>query len=106
MSTSQLIKVGPLKRSELAEADRIIRLAFGTFLKLPNPTDFMGDRNFLTPRWRSANVKTIAAREGGRLIGSNVITRWGSFGFFGPLTVLPEYWDRGVAQRLLESTMT
>ena len=25
---------------------------------------------------------------------------------FGPLTVLPEYWDRGVAQRLLESTMT
>jgi hypothetical protein len=48
----------------------------------------------------------IAAREGGRLIGSNVVTRWGSFGFFGPLTVLPEYWDRGVAQRLLESTMT
>jgi hypothetical protein len=48
----------------------------------------------------------IAAREGGRLIGSNVATRWGSFGFFGPLTVLPEYWDRGVAQRLLEATMT
>jgi hypothetical protein len=45
-------------------------------------------------------------REGGRLIGSNVATRWGSFGFFGPLTVLPEYWDRGVAQRLLEATMT
>ena len=48
----------------------------------------------------------IAAREGGRLIGSNIATRWGSFGFFGPLTVLPEYWDRGVAQRLLEATMT
>src|SRR6202035_1335463 len=50
--------------------------------------------------------KVIAAREGGHLIGSNVVTRWGSFGFFGPLTVLPEYWDRGVAQRLLEATMT
>ncbi len=48
----------------------------------------------------------IAAREGDRLIGSNVATRWGSFGFFGSLTVLPEYWDRGVAQRLLETTMT
>jgi hypothetical protein len=47
----------------------------------------------------------IAARDGGRLIGSNVATRWGSFGFFGPLTVLPEYWDRGVAQHLLEATM-
>ena len=42
-----------------------------------------------------------------RLIGSNVVARrWGSFGFFGPLTVLPEYWDRGVAQRLLEATIT
>ncbi len=60
----------------------------------------------LEPRWRSTNVEVIAARDDGRLIGSNVVTRWGSFGFFGPLTVLPEYWDRGVAQRLLESTMT
>jgi hypothetical protein len=34
-----------------------------------------------------------------------VVTQWGSFGFFGPLTVLPEYWNQGVAQRLLEATM-
>jgi GNAT superfamily N-acetyltransferase len=106
MSVNQSIKVGLLKQSELEEADRIVRLAFGTFLGLPNPLDFMGDRNFIQPRFRSNHVKIIAAREGGRLIGSNVATRWGSFGFFGPLTVLPEYWDRGVAQRLLEATMT
>jgi GNAT superfamily N-acetyltransferase len=106
MPTNQSIKIGPLKQNELEEADRIARLAFGTFLGLPNPLDFMGDRAFLAPRWRSSHVKVIAAREGGRLIGSNVATRWGSFGFFGPLTVLPEYWDRGVAQRLLEATMT
>src|SRR6185312_10465758 len=100
------IKVGLLKKDELEEADRIVRLAFGTFLGLPQPLDFMGDRTFMAPRWRSSHVKVLAAREGGRLIGSNVATRWGSFGFFGPLTVLPEYWDRGVAQRLLEATMT
>src|SRR5580698_733321 len=105
MSTDQSIKVGLLKPSELEEAGRIVRLAFGTFLGLPDPLDFMGDRDLITPRWRSTHVKVIAAREGGRLIGSNVVTRWGSFGFFGPLTVLPEYWDRGVAKRLLESTM-
>ncbi len=105
MSTRQPIKVGPLKESELEEADRIVRLAFGTFLGLPNPLDFMGDRHFMAPRWRSTHVKVIAAREGGRLIGSNIATRWGSFGFFGPLTVLPDYWDRGVAQLLLEATM-
>src|SRR5580700_2855107 len=104
MPSSQPIKVGLLKESELEEAERIVKLAFGTFLGLPNPLDFMGDRNFMEPRWRSTHVKVIAAREGGRLIGSNVVTRWGSFGFFGPLTVLPEYWDRGVAQRLLKAT--
>ena len=59
----------------------------------------------MAPRWRSPHVKVVAAREKGRLIGSNVVTRWGSFGYFGPLTVLPEYWERGVAQRLLEATM-
>jgi GNAT superfamily N-acetyltransferase len=99
------VKVGPLKESELEEAGRIVRVAFGTFLGLPNTLDFMGDRDLMTPRWRSSHVKVIAAREGGRLIGSNVVTRWGSFGFFGPLTVLPEYWDRGVAQKLLAATM-
>jgi len=102
---STAIKVGPLRESELEEAGRIVRVAFGTFLGLPNTLDFMGDRDLMTPRWRSAHVKVVAAREGGRLIGSNVATRWGSFAFFGPLTVLPEYWDRGVAQKLLAATM-
>ena len=32
MSTTQSIQVGLLKKSELKEADRIVRLAFGTFL--------------------------------------------------------------------------
>jgi GNAT superfamily N-acetyltransferase len=105
MPSSQF-KVALIKRSEVEEADRIVRLAFGTFLGVPNPSDFMGDRNFMTPRWRSSNVKVLAAREGDRLIGSNVITRWGSFAFFGPLTILPEYWDRGVAKLLLQSTIT
>jgi GNAT superfamily N-acetyltransferase len=106
MPRNQSIKTGALKESELKEADRIVRLAFGTFLALPNPLEFMGDRGCIEPRWHANNVKVIAARDNGRLIGSNVATRWGSFGFFGPLTVLPEYWDRGVGQRLLESTMT
>jgi GNAT superfamily N-acetyltransferase len=106
MPANLAIKVGRLKQSELEEADRIVRVAFGTFLGIPNPLEFMGDRNFMAPRFRSAHVKVIAAREDGRLIGSNVVTRWGSFGFFGPLTVLPEYWDRGVAKQLLEATIT
>jgi GNAT superfamily N-acetyltransferase len=103
--THQSIGVGPLRESELEEADRIVRVAFGSFLGLPNPLEFMGDRDFLTPRWRARNTVVLAARQRGTLLGSNVITRWGSVGFFGPLTVSPDYWDRGVAQLLLSATM-
>jgi len=99
------IQVGVLRESELAEAGRIVRLAFGTFLGMANPLDFMGDRDFVSPRWRAPNTKVLAARENGKLIGSNVLTRWGSFAFFGPLTVLPHYWNHGVAQRLLAATV-
>jgi GNAT superfamily N-acetyltransferase len=99
------IQVGALREDELEEAARIVRLAFGTFLSLPNPMEFMGDRDFVWPRWRARNAKLLAARENGKLIGSNIATRWGSFAFFGPLTVLPDYWNRGVAQQLLAATM-
>jgi GNAT superfamily N-acetyltransferase len=99
------VQVGQLRETELNEAGRIVRLAFGTFLGLPNPLEFMGDRDFVLPRWRSRNTKVLAAREGGKLIGLNVVTRWGSFGFFGPLSILPGYWNRGVAQQLMRATM-
>ncbi len=105
MATKQSIQVGALRADELEEASRILRLAFGTFLSLPNPMDFMGDRDFVTPRWRAHNTKLLAARENGKLVGSNIVTRWGSFAFFGLITVLPEYWNRGVAQQLLAATM-
>ncbi len=102
---SQSIQVGVLRESELAEARRIVCVAFGTFLGMPNPLEFMGDCDFVTPRWRSRNTKALAAREKGKLIGVNIATRWGSFAFFGPLTVLPDYWNRGIAQLLLTATM-
>ena len=99
------VRVGQLRETELEEAGRIVCLAFGTFLGLPNPLEVMGDRDFISPRWRSTNTRVLAARENGKLIGSNVVTRWGSFAFVGPLTILPDYWNRGVAQQLLAATM-
>jgi GNAT superfamily N-acetyltransferase len=105
MAKNAAVTISTLRESELNEAVRIVQLAFGTFLGLPDPMQFLGDRDLLTPRWRARNTKVLAAHIDGRLVGSNVITRWGSFGFFGPLTVLPELWDHGVAQRLLESTV-
>lgn len=105
MPEANQIKVGPLKKHEVPEADRIFRLAFGTFLGLPDPARFMEDRDLVYSRFKARNVKAIAARDAGRLIGTNFLTTWGTFAFFGPLTILPEYWDKGVAQKLLEATV-
>jgi GNAT superfamily N-acetyltransferase len=103
--TSPEIIIRPLIESDLAEADRIIRVAFGTFLGMPNPMAFMGDAVMARSRWIVDPGGVLAAEHDGRVIGSNFATNWGSFAFFGPITVEPEYWNRGVAQRLLGPTM-
>jgi GNAT superfamily N-acetyltransferase len=99
------IDVRALCESDLDEADRIFRLAFGTFLGLPDPLAFGGDTDYVRTRWRATPEGAFAAVENGALLGSNLTTRWGSFGFFGPISVRPDLWDRGVARRLLEPTM-
>jgi len=99
------VTVRPLVESDLPEADRIVRVAFGTFLGMPDPSRFMGDAAFAHTRWHADPSAVLAAEHAGKLIGSNFATNWGSFGFFGPLTIEPEYWNRGVAQQLLAPTM-
>ena len=37
------VSIRPLKENELEEADRIFRLAFGTFLGLPDPSGSLSD---------------------------------------------------------------
>jgi GNAT superfamily N-acetyltransferase len=99
------IRTRPLEQRDLAETDRIIRLAFGTFLGLPDPMTMFGDSDFAYSRFRAAPDSALAAEAEGKLVGSNFVTHWGSFGFFGPLSVEPRLWDQAVAQRLLEATM-
>ena len=99
------VQVRQLREEELTEADRIVRLAFGTFLGLPDPLAFMGDADYVRTRWAADPAAALAAVVDGTLVGTNFVTRWGSVGFFGPLTVLPSFWDRGVARALLQATM-
>jgi GNAT superfamily N-acetyltransferase len=99
------VRVRPLVAGDLDEADRIFRVAFGTFLGVPEPERFFGDVDMVRTRWRADPGAALAADLGGRLAGSNFAANWGSVGFFGPLTVAPEYWDRAIAQRLLDATM-
>ena len=99
------VTIRPLREDELAEADRIVRLAFGTFLGLPDPLQFMGDADYARTRWHANPPAALAADLNGELAGTNFLSRWGSVGFFGPLTIRPNLWDRGIAQKLLGSTM-
>ena len=102
ITSTPAISVRPLRESELDIADRVCREAFNTFVGVP---DLFGDLDYVHTRWRAAPNLAIAAEVDGALAGSNFITCWGSFGFFGPLSVRPELWDKGVARGLMETTM-
>jgi GNAT superfamily N-acetyltransferase len=96
------ISVRLLLKNDLPAADHIMRLAFGTFLGLPEPATFMGDAGYVATRWRADPSSAFAAAVGGELVGSNFATDWGSVGFFGPLTIRPDHWNRGVGKHLME----
>ena len=97
--------IRPLRENDLAEADRVCRLAYGTFLNLAEPMTVFGDAEYVKTRWLADPSAAFGAEVNGELVGSNFATSWGSFGFFGPLTVRPDLWDKGIAKRLLERTM-
>ena len=97
--------VRALEDEDLGEAALIVRLAFGTFLGAPDPSTFWNDRDYVHGRHRAPHVAGFGASLDGKLIGSNFATRWGSVGFFGPLTVRPELQESGIARKLLDRTM-
>jgi len=99
------VTIRRLEERDLPAADTILRQAFGTFLGLPDPMDFMGDGDYVRTRWAAEPGAALAAEVDGDLVGTNFVTRWGSVGFFGPLTVAPSVWNRGVARSLLDATM-
>jgi GNAT superfamily N-acetyltransferase len=99
------VTVRPMVETDHTNADRVFRMAFGTFLGLPDPMIFHGDGDYIRGRWAATPEAALTAEIDEQLVGSNFATRWGSVGFFGPLTVDPSFWDRGVARSLMDRTM-
>ena len=102
---SMEVKIRPLTNEDLPDADYIMRVAFGTFIQMPEPEKFGEGADHVRTRWFANPNTAFVAEVDGKLVGSNFVTRWGSFGFFGPLTVHPAFWDQGVGKRLLEPAM-
>jgi GNAT superfamily N-acetyltransferase len=95
--------VRPLTRADLPEAQRIVRRAFGTFLGAPDLDAFWADFDYVYGRFGAEHVASFGAELDGALVGSNFATRWGSVGFFGPLSTRTDLWNRGIAQPLVKA---
>ncbi len=104
-SASQPV-VNTLDETDLPEAARIARLAFGTFFGVPDPAAFWSDRDYVYGRQHAAHVASFGARLDGKLVGSNFATNWGSVGFLGPVSVHPDLQESGIGRALLAKTMT
>ena len=96
------VVVRELRESDLPAADAILRSAFDTFTGV---TSLFGDKDYVHTRWLADPGAALAAEHDGQLAGTNFVTRWGTVGFFGPLSVRPDLWDQGVASRLMEATV-
>lgn len=97
--------IRPLTEVDVDAADRVMRTAFGTFLGAPEPMAVFGDVELVRPRFAAEPGWAFAAELDGEVVGSNFATRWGSFGFFGPLTVRTDLWDRGIGNQLMQPIM-
>ncbi len=60
-AVGQEITIRPLRESELDIADRIFRIAFGTFIGLPIPEMFAGDTDAVRTRWKADPTRLFAA---------------------------------------------
>jgi len=94
-----------MQLADLPAADAVRRLAFGTFLGLPDPLQFRGDATPVRTRYLADPRGSYVAVLGDDVVGSNFVVDWGSVGFFGPLSIRPDLWGRGIAQRLLEPVL-
>ena len=104
MGASPAIDVHPMQPDEVVAAERIFRIAFGTHFGMPEPEHFAAGQDMFAGRYRADPAGALAATIDGQVVGSNIVTDWGTFGFFGPLTVHPDYWGAGVAAALMERT--
>jgi GNAT superfamily N-acetyltransferase len=97
--------VAPLGPADLSDADKVLRLAFGTMAGLPEPLRWAEGAELARRRFGVDPEGAFKAVAGGKLVGSAFVVRWGGFAVFGPLSVQPDFWDRGVGSLLWEACL-
>lgn len=100
------MEIRAIAPGELDAADRLVRVAFGTFLGLADPSQTFGDADVVRTRARHSPEDTLVALEGGEVVGVVQVVSWGSAAVLGPLAVAPTRWDSGVGRALLDAALT
>jgi GNAT superfamily N-acetyltransferase len=95
--------VRQLAEDDLADADRINRIAFGTFFGLETPSAFRGDGEVIAGRFAANPDGAFAADIDGTLVACGFVMDWGSVGLLGPLTVDVDVWGRGIGRAMLDA---
>lgn len=99
------VQIRPMRRSDIPAADRVVRIAFGTFLGMPEPEHCFAGQDYVRTRHAADPEGSFVAVQDGAVVGSNFATCWGSVGFFGPLSVDPRCWDAGIAKALMDPVL-
>src|SRR5205823_7494056 len=95
-----MVAIRALAERDVPEAQRIVHSAFGMFLGVPDLEKFWFPP-YAYARFGAEHIASFAAEQDGELLGSNFATRWGSVGFFGPVSVRPDRDNRGIGQHLV-----
>ncbi len=99
------VAIRPMAARDVAEAARISRLAFGTFMQAPDLANFRLDLGTVETRFVTEPDLALVAESDGRLLGSIMGMGWGGQITLGPLSVDPEFWGKGVARLLTAAFM-
>ncbi len=102
------IEISSLKEKDLQKAEILLKLAFSTFLKLPNPIEFANGAQYYK-RWYNNSSFAFAAKKennlDNELIGYVILVKWGSFAGLGPIVTHPDYWNQGIASQLMKAAL-
>jgi GNAT superfamily N-acetyltransferase len=96
------LTVRPLRADDLADADRINRIAFGTFFGLEDPSKFRGDGQSIPGRFLANPDGAFGAELDGELVACGFVMDWGSVGILGPLTVDVDRWGKGIGHAMMD----
>ena len=94
------VVVRTARQDDLPQADAVLRAAFDEYT---GRVDHLRDSDPLGSRWRSDEDRVVVAELDGQVVGSNATTARGSTGWFGPLSVDPRLWGRGLAHALIDA---